>query len=321
MNPRHPWTGATTSAILHVVVLSALVSAAHAAAPTAVPRVTPPVTFMRVVPAPDPAVAVPIARFHAPEPPKLAADPIPLPVPTPVVTKPIDIARAPEPVRAVEPVRPTAKAPEPIGHAIEPPKPVQMAGFDAPAAHAAPVETKRVTAIGAFDTTPANVRPQPGSDRPNVVAEAGFGTAMASPTSQVSPRQVADAGFGATRVDAPTRSAGSVKTTDFDTREAPRAAAPAPRPVRIDDPVEVLTKPTPAYTDEARALKIEGEVVLEVEFTAAGEVRVLRVVRGLGHGLDESATRAALGMRFKPAQSGGRPVDFRTTIHIVFRLA
>lgn len=196
-----------------------------------------------------------------------------------------------------------------------------MAGFDAPAAHAAPIEMKRATPVGSFDTAPANARPQPGSDRPNVVSEAGFGAAMASPALQSLPRQVSLAGFGASRAETPTPSGGSVKTTDFDAREAPRAAAPAPPPVRIDEPVEILTKPTPAYTDEARAQKIEGDVVLEVEFTAAGEVHVLRVVRGLGHGLDESARRAALGMRFKPAKSGGRPVDFRTTVHIVFRLA
>ena len=56
-------------------------------------------------------------------------------------------------------------------------------------------------------------------------------------------------------------------------------------------------------------------------FTAAGDVRMLRVVRGLGHGLDEAAQRAALRMRFKPAQSDGRPVDSRATVHISFRLS
>ena len=75
------------------------------------------------------------------------------------------------------------------------------------------------------------------------------------------------------------------------------------------------------YTDEARSARIEGTVSLELEFTAAGDVRVLRVVRGLGHGLDEAAQRAALRIRFKPAQSDGRPVDSRATVHITFRLS
>ena len=52
-------------------------------------------------------------------------------------------------------------------------------------------------------------------------------------------------------------------------------------------PAEVISKPTPAYTAEARNLRIEGEVVLEVVFEASGKLRVLRVVQGLGHGLDE----------------------------------
>jgi TonB family protein len=80
-------------------------------------------------------------------------------------------------------------------------------------------------------------------------------------------------------------------------------------------------KPSPEYTDEARNARIEGTVTLELEFTAAGDVRVLRVVRGLGHGLDEAAERAALRIRFKPAQSDGRNVDSRATVHITFRLS
>ena len=54
-------------------------------------------------------------------------------------------------------------------------------------------------------------------------------------------------------------------------------------------PVEILFKPKPVYTDEARCKKIEGDVLLQVVFTASGEVKVERVVQGLGYGLDESA--------------------------------
>jgi TonB family protein len=62
-------------------------------------------------------------------------------------------------------------------------------------------------------------------------------------------------------------------------------------------------------------------VALDLEFTAAGEVRVLRVVSGLGHGLDEAAERAASRIRFKPAQSDGRAVVSRATVYITFRLS
>jgi TonB family protein len=86
------------------------------------------------------------------------------------------------------------------------------------------------------------------------------------------------------------------------------------------EPVEIISKPKPAYTEEARNLRLEGAVVLEVLFTASGEVRVLRVVRGLGHGLDEAAMRAAGEIRFKPAQRGARAVDHRATVQIIFRM-
>jgi protein TonB len=105
-----------------------------------------------------------------------------------------------------------------------------------------------------------------------------------------------------------------------DVQAAARAAAPAPRAPKPDQPVEVTFKPTLAYTEEARARRIEGEVTLEVEFTTEGQVRVLRVVRGLGYGLDEMARRAAEQIRFKPATSRGTPVATRTTLTIVFRL-
>jgi len=84
---------------------------------------------------------------------------------------------------------------------------------------------------------------------------------------------------------------------------------------------QILEKPRPAYTEEARRLQIEGEVQFEVQFRASGEVRILRLVRGLGHGLDENAIQAARTIRFLPAKRDGLPVDSTATIHIIFQLA
>jgi TonB family protein len=86
-------------------------------------------------------------------------------------------------------------------------------------------------------------------------------------------------------------------------------------------PLEIVAKPNPVYTAEARQLKIEGEVLLQVVFTANGVVQVQKIVRGLGHGLDEAAVVAAQHIRFKPEQKNGKPVDSAATIHIVFQLA
>ena len=86
-------------------------------------------------------------------------------------------------------------------------------------------------------------------------------------------------------------------------------------------PVEIISKPQPVYTNEARALKLEGEVLLEVMFGANGTLHVNRVVRGLGHGLDEAAIAAANKMKFKPALRMGQPTDSTAVVHVVFEMA
>lgn len=85
--------------------------------------------------------------------------------------------------------------------------------------------------------------------------------------------------------------------------------------------VEILYKPKPVYTDEARRLNLEGEVLLEVMFGANGELHVNRVVRGLGHGLDEAAVSAANKIKFKPAQRNGSAVDSTAVVHVTFQMA
>ena len=86
-------------------------------------------------------------------------------------------------------------------------------------------------------------------------------------------------------------------------------------------PVEITFKPNPVYTDEARSMKLEGEVLLEVTFYANGTLNVNRVVRGLGHGLDEAAVSAAKKIRFKPALRYSQPVDSTAVVHVSFQLA
>jgi protein TonB len=102
-----------------------------------------------------------------------------------------------------------------------------------------------------------------------------------------------------------------------DSPSKPRESSQAP-PVT---PVHIMEKPKPVYTPEGRAKKIEGEVLLRVVFTAAGEVQVQSVLQGLGYGLDESAENAARQIRFQPAQKNGQPIDSAAVIHIVFELA
>jgi TonB family protein len=97
------------------------------------------------------------------------------------------------------------------------------------------------------------------------------------------------------------------------------AADPARQPAA--ESLEILFKPRPDYTEEARRARIEGDVVLEVLLTASGTLRVLRVIRGLGHGLDQNALDAAAKIRFRPAAENGHPIDTVATIRISFQIA
>jgi TonB family protein len=139
-----------------------------------------------------------------------------------------------------------------------------------------------------------------------VVASTGFGNGIAiEPKTSASRGTVRSAGFGDADVPAPP------------TAQA-RPAAPAAAKIV---PAEILSKPTPLYTVEARAKRIEGEVLLEVVFEATGRIHVLRVIRGLGYGLDDEAIRAAEQIRFRPALQDGQPSDSTAVLHIIFQLA
>ncbi len=251
---------------------------------------------------------------------------------------PLVAPRLPAPP-APRPMRELARAEMPKALPLAPsvPKPVEPAPAPLVPA-AAPVLERPIErpVTGLFERTNGARTSQAAA----AVTTGGFGSAAASPrdaaigavktgafgSTAASPRDAATGavktGGFSSEAPAPRRVAdGEVQTAGFDQRASAPAQPSVAATKPIDRPVEIVFKPTPEYTDEARSARIEGTVSLELEFTAAGDARVLRVVRGLGHGLDEAAQRAALGIRFKPAQSDGRPVDSRATVHITFRLS
>ncbi len=85
-------------------------------------------------------------------------------------------------------------------------------------------------------------------------------------------------------------------------------------------PPRILYKPRPNYPALARAQGIQGMVVLEAILRASGTVQVLRIMHGLGDGLDQSARVAAAGIRFLPARLNQQPVDWKVYLYISFRL-
>jgi protein TonB len=67
-----------------------------------------------------------------------------------------------------------------------------------------------------------------------------------------------------------------------------------------------LSRPTPVYTEDARAAGVSGKVRVEITVDEHGRVVSARILQGLGHGLDEAALAAARTMTFEPAVRCGR---------------
>lgn len=85
---------------------------------------------------------------------------------------------------------------------------------------------------------------------------------------------------------------------------------------------KVTYKPTPVYTEEAKAMHLEGNVSLRIRVAANGGVQVLGVVHGLGHGLDQSAIQATEATRFKPAlDTAGHAIDWEGVVLVNFQMS
>ena len=202
-----------------------------------------------------------------------------------------------------------SSAPQTIERA---PQQVQTGGFGDP--NGVPARTTQ--------TRPVNIAQAGGFDMPTGPGY-GNGTGGANGVRGV----VASTGFGNGMAtgNARTPSVGTVKQAGFGSADVPAPPTVQSRPAQTAPakivPAEILSKPTPIYTDEARAKRIEGEVLLEVVFEASGKLRVVRIVHGLGHGLDDAAVHAAEQIRFKPALRDGQPSDSTAVVHIIFQLA
>jgi protein TonB len=81
-----------------------------------------------------------------------------------------------------------------------------------------------------------------------------------------------------------------------------------------------IYSPEPEFSEEARKLKFQGDVILLGTIGADGLPRNLTVVRTLGMGLDEKALETVRTWRFDPARKDGRPVAVQMNIIVNFRL-
>ncbi len=88
----------------------------------------------------------------------------------------------------------------------------------------------------------------------------------------------------------------------------------------MNRPPVLIQKCSARYTEEARAAKLEGIVLVSVEISTEGRAEQVKVVRSLGKGLDEKAVEGVRQWRFKPALEDGKPVVKPATIEVAFRL-
>jgi TonB family protein len=343
------------SAVLHVLLLPIIFWIAAMAPPQPVLRPVKHETITWIpaepMPLPPPPPRV-LAELRKPEPQPVVKTPPPIPPPkvearveppkieAPKIQPP-KIARV-EPPKEVKPVPQFASEPAPV--TPKPPKrEVAVAGFDQPGGSSAkPTVNKPAAQVqtGGFGD-PNGVRgvgdpkskrvmiaslgdsflPQgPGEGNgtggrhgvPGTVKDSGFGTSVAEGGHGDGSQSRRGSGNGT--------NVGSFGGPPYSTSGSGSSKSSAPsRPATT--PVEIVSKPKPAYTADARKQHIEGDVLLEVNFAASGRVEVLRVIRGLGYGLDETAQQAARRISFKPATREGHAVDSAAMVHIVFELA
>jgi periplasmic protein TonB len=87
----------------------------------------------------------------------------------------------------------------------------------------------------------------------------------------------------------------------------------------VSSPI-VIYRVEPIYSEEARKAKYQGVVVLQAIVRKDGTIEILKVVRGLGLGLDENAIAALKQWKFRPATRNGVPVDVALNIEVNFSL-
>ena len=229
----------------------------------------------------------------------------------------IELPQAP----AVEPVHTAVPATE-LPRSVSVPEPVAVkTGEFSKVAAATPGPVPQPPVVqGAFAAVETSSSRAPRG----TLTASGFGSAALRELSPARNPSLHASGFSqeAPSVESPRTPKAAIKEGAFGdtTREDVTVRASKLAATGLSTPVEILSKPRPLYTQEARTLGIEGEVLVQVVFEASGTARVERLIKGLGHGLDESALAAAREIHFKPARRDGSVVDSTATVHIVFQL-
>ena len=103
----------------------------------------------------------------------------------------------------------------------------------------------------------------------------------------------------------------------------PVVPPPGPGVYRVGGGVtapQILERHEPSYTEEARAARIQGTVLLSVVVQPDGTAGQIKVLRSLDVGLDQKAVETVGTWKFKPGMKDGQPVSVQATIEVNFRL-
>jgi protein TonB len=83
---------------------------------------------------------------------------------------------------------------------------------------------------------------------------------------------------------------------------------------------QVLYAPEPEFSEEARKEKVSGNVLVYLQVDANGHPMNVRVLRGIGLGLDQKAIEAVSHYKFKPAMLNGKPVAVEMQVDVNFQI-
>ena len=87
----------------------------------------------------------------------------------------------------------------------------------------------------------------------------------------------------------------------------------------VSKPV-VLYQVDPEFSEEARKAKFSGSVYVYLWVGTDGKPSHVRVIRGVGMGLDEKAVEAVRQYRFQPAMKDGKPVQVDLYVNVNFEI-
>jgi protein TonB len=76
----------------------------------------------------------------------------------------------------------------------------------------------------------------------------------------------------------------------------------------------------PEFSEEARKAKVAGNVLVNLWVDTNGNPSHVRVIRGVGMGLDEKAVEAVKQYKFKPAMENGKPVLVELNVEVNFQI-